>query len=172
MCTQIEIRGVQTLLPCSLIRHIRETKPQTEPALQALDKQMTTAATLVVNLILDLAKRIRQNKLKELDCNAGDAGCQMRATVIPGLLSSPAVLEELIRLEIIAKEVSAVLQIRRSLKCSYIQLLFENPTAGFFDKHILQRLSFSKEVCYLLDCRMLKVTRIVDHIEPNGIVAP
>jgi hypothetical protein len=152
------------------MRHIRETKPETEPDLQALDKQMTTTATLVVNLILDLAKQVRQNRLKELDCNAADAGCQMRATVIPGLLSSSAVIEELTRLETVAKEISAVLQIRRSLKCSYIQLLLENPTAGFFEKHILQRLHFSKEVCYLLDCRMLKVTRVVDHIEPNGIV--
>ncbi len=170
MSTRIEMRGVQTLLPRSLIDHIREAKPETEPALQALDKQMTTAATLVIKLILNLIKQVQQNKLRELDCNPGDAGCQMRATIIPFLLTSTTVLEELSQLEITAKEISFVLQKRRSGLSNYMQLKFNDPTAQFFEKHLIERLRLSKEVCYLLDCRMLKVTKVIDHIEPNGVI--
>jgi hypothetical protein len=150
MCTQVKIRAVDAVLPSELIRQA-----------QANEKTMMAAAILVVNLIGETISFVEQKQPKGLDAYPGDRICQGRVIILPELFEKPEVCQEL---QLLAEKIKAQQQVLKKRK----QLQNCSP-AEFFEKEIAS-LEISNDVHYLMDCRLLMVTRATHYIEPSGIV--
>lgn len=150
MCTQVKIRAVDAVLPLELIRQT-----------QANEKSMMAVAALVVNLIGEMISFVEQKQPKGLDAYPGDRICQGRVIILPELFEKPEVCQELKLLaEKIKVKLQALKERKRMQNCS---------PAEFFEKEIAP-LEISKDAHYLLDCRLLMVTRATQYTESSGIV--
>lgn len=83
------------------------------------------------------------------------------------ILKLPAVLKEIEEIKASTKVLDALMQIRRSRDGNL--KLGDEPTAVFFAKHIAP-IEVSSEMMYLLECRLLTVTKVKDHVEPTGVI--
>ncbi len=156
------IRVADALLPSPLLIHILAEKPITREAEASQEVQMVAVATLIVKLILDTHHSIQRKQYKDLDANPGDGGCQLRTFGLRALILEGSVQEEIERLVPLLKEISRLLQLRKSGKK-------ECPTSLFFSNHF-QALNVSEKLLFVLDCRLLTVTKVKDHVQPNGII--
>lgn len=153
MCTQLQRKVVDALLPLQLIEQIRTLKDH--------EKMMMAVATLVVNLMDQMMNYIQTRQPKRFDAFPGDRICQARLIALPDLFDKPGVCLELKQLkEQVTARLEALRQRKRSQDCS---------SAVFFEKQIAS-LEISRDVLYLLDCRLLMVTRATQKVDPNGIV--
>lgn len=153
MSTQVNVVGA--LLPPPLIEILQ--KPE-----QATEKGMLSVSTLIVNLIKGTLWSIEHRNIRELDANPGDKGCQMRAQILRDRLLSPEVRDELKRVDKIIKQLETMLK-QRKMKPD------GSSSIEFFQRHILL-LEVSVDILFLIYCKLLTVTKIKDHVEPNGIV--
>ncbi len=103
------------------------------------EKVMMAAAAFVINLIKETIQYFE--KPKEFDAFPGDRICHGRVVILPELFENPDVCQEL-------KDLAE--KIKQSQVC-------------------LSSLEISKDVHYLMDCRILMITRAVKSIEPSGI---
>src|SRR5579872_7502529 len=153
MSTQVNVVGA--LLPPPLIELLQ--KPQ-----QATEKGMLSVSTLIVKLFRETFVSIEKLNIRELDANPGDKGCQMRALILRDHLLSPDVRDELKRVDKIIKQLEIVLKKRKEKQNG-------DSSIEFFQRHILP-LEVSVDLLFLIYCKLLTVTKIKDHVEPNGIV--
>jgi hypothetical protein len=153
MCIKLQHRVADTLLPVQLIEQIR--------TLKGLEKMMMAVATLIVNLTDQMMTYIDARQPKGFDAFPGDRICQARLIVLPDLMDNAETgLELKLLKEKITARLEALKQRKRSQDCS---------SAVFFEKQIAS-LEISRDVLYLLDCRLLMVTRATQKVDPNGIV--
>ncbi len=156
MCTQVKMRATTAILPPELIGQIERPKFNEDTN----EKIMMAVATLVVNLIRETILYIREKQPKRFDAYPGDRICQARLIVLPQLFENPEVSNELNQLmERITLLLQALKERRRSKSC---------PPAEFFNK--ITALEISNNAHYLLDCRLLMVTRATQRVESNGVV--
>ena len=149
MCTQVKIRVIDAVLPPEFIK-------QTEKN----EKVMMAAATFVVNLIKETLQYVGNKQPKGFDAFPGDRLCQGRVVILSELFEKPDVCKEL---ENLAERIKVKVEIlkERSQK--------QNCSCSSFFENELASLAISKDVHYLMDCRILMITRAVKSIEPNGI---
>jgi hypothetical protein len=156
----MSIRVIDTILRPELIKSLQA--PEEDESKSQHEKRMVSVATLIVNLMKDTIIKIQKHQIRELDANPGDLGCQKRALHLRKILMQPAVLAELKELDKSIKALDALMQTRRTRPGA-------DPTAVFFEKHIAP-IQVSPEMMYLLECRLLTVTKVKDHVEPTGVV--
>lgn len=157
MSTQVNMVGA--LLPPPLIELLQNP---VEERPQATEKTMLSVSTLIVKLIRGTLLSIERRNIRELDANPGDKGCQMRALLLRDLLLSPGVCDELKRVDKIIKPLENALT-QRKIKPD------GSSSIEFFQRHILP-LEVSVDILFLIYCKLLTVTKIKDHVEPNGIL--
>jgi hypothetical protein len=104
------------------------------------EKTKIAAEEFVVSLIKETIRYVAKKEPKGLDAFPGDRLCQGRVTILPELFENPAVCKEL---EDLAIKIEA--------------------------KNEIALLEISKDVHYLMDCRILMITRAVASTEPSGI---
>lgn len=105
------------------------------------EKTMTAAATFVVNLIDETIRHVQSRLPHGLDAFPGDRLCQARLIILPELLEKPEVCKEL-------QTLSERIKVEKGIAS----------------------LEISPDVNYLMNCRLLKITRTVKSIEPSGIL--
>jgi hypothetical protein len=167
----VKIRAVDALLPSTLI-DLAKTD----------EKAMRVTATLVLNLFNQLIRLVRDDKIQPLDAFPGDRYCQGRVVIVPELVDKSDVREELKELEV---KVSAALEALRKREGTHQPSssgLFESAAleafrkrggqhtsscSDFFEKEIAA-LTISSDVRYLMDCRLLMITRQLQPPEPSG----
>lgn len=103
-------------------------------------KTKIAAEEFIVNLIKETIQYVTSKKPKELDAFPGDRLCQGRVTILPELFENPEICKEL---ENLAEKIEA--------------------------KEPIALLDVSRDVQYLMECRLLMITRAVASIEPSGI---
>ncbi len=106
-------------------------------------KTMKAAATFVVNLIDETICHAANKLPHGLDAFPGDRLCQARLMILPELFEKPEV-------------------------CKELQELSEKIKVGLGKE--IATLEISPDVNYLMNCRLLKITRTVKSIEPSGIL--
>jgi hypothetical protein len=150
MCTQIKVRAIDALLPPELIKYIEDD-----------EKTMMAAATLVVNLMQETIQYVEKKIPKGLDAFPGDRLCQGRLIILPELFEKPEVCQEMKQLaEMIKAKLQILIERRKNQNCS---------CSSFFEKEIAT-LEISEDVRYLMDCRLLMITRATKLVEPSGVI--
>lgn len=148
---QVKFRATDYLLPPALI-DLAKTN----------EKAMTVTATLVLNLFKQVIQIVQRNQPPNLDAFPGDRQCHDRnLLILPDLLENPEILEELKALEVKITAALTALN-RRSGKQVTSSL-------DFFEKEIAS-LTISRDVRFLMDCRLLMVTRQPQPAQPSGRV--
>lgn len=163
MSTHVVMRAVDAIVPLQLLQQIQE-QPLTPKAQESLEKLMATTAGCVVKLIQGAIRSLNQHKIKELDANPGDGGCQLRAMILRILTIDPEIGQELERLQPLLKNILAGLRLRHQNKG------FLGPMTVVFEKEVSAPLQLSRKLLYLVDCRLLTLTKVKDHVEPNGVI--
>jgi hypothetical protein len=165
MSIHLQIRVVDALLPPQLLERILRPAP---PVFQEdQERTMAAVATLIVKLVLETGDSIQKRAIKLLDANPGDKGCQLRAVLLKNFILSPTIADEVVSLKTRISTVQKALQVRCSILGSS-----KSPqgTAAQFFEHHLYPLMASKEVIYLLSCRLLTVVKTPSHVEANGVI--
>lgn len=114
--------------------------PELIEKIETNEKTKIAAETFVVNLIKETIRYVENKQPKAMDAFPGDRLCQGRVTILPELFENPEVGKEL-------KDLAEKIE----------------------SKNEIALLEISKDVHYLMDCRLLMITRAVKSIEPNGI---
>lgn len=104
------------------------------------EKAMMAAKTFIMNLIKQTSQYVVNKQPKELDAFPADRLCQGRVINLPELFENPEICNELTDL---AVKIDA--------------------------KEPIALLEVSKNVHYLMDCRILTITKAIKEILPNGI---
>src|ERR1700733_11856800 len=150
MSTEVKIRAMDDVLPTALITRMKND-----------EKAMMAAATLVFNLTLETIHYVGNKLPKRLDAYPGDLNCQGRVTLLPELVEKKEVCQELRGL---AEKIKVKMQVlkdrRREQNCS---------CSEFYEKEIAT-LEVSSDVRYLMDCRLLTITRATQYVKPNGMI--
>jgi len=164
MSARTQINVTSALLPPPLLERLLSPEGRNS---ELCEKQMTSVARLIVNLLKKTVVTIERGNIKELDANPGDKGCQMRAVLLREFLLSPEVSEELQRLKKSTKAIEKIVQARQSLNGRPKRE--DESTCQFFRRHILP-IEVSVDILFLIYCKLLTVTKVRHHTEPNGIV--
>ena len=162
----INFRVIDTLLPIELVQCI-QSSPSDSMSSSHREKCMVSVAMMVVKLIGETALSIKKHQIKDLDANPGDRGCQLQAVLLKKLVTTPIIMAELKQLEETSKALLSIVIQRNTLNGNLKPC--HDSTEVFFEKHI-SSLSVSQELLYLLLCKLLKVTKVKDYVEANGII--
>jgi hypothetical protein len=164
MSAYTQINVTSALLPPLLLERLQSPEGR-HP--QTYEKEMTSVARLIVNLMKETVLTIERRNIRELDANPGDKGCQMRAVLLRELLISPDVSEELKGFKESIKLLVKIVHARRLLNGNL--KVNDESTCQFFRKHILP-IEVSVDILFLIYCKLLTITKVKHHTESNGIV--
>lgn len=128
------------------------------------EKPMMAVAKLVVALVEQASANILAKNMRCFDANPGDAACQLRALKLHQLAQEEGVYREAEKLQLVAQDLKKTILGRSSWKQQR-----ECCPQKFFEKHVLP-LQVSEDMLFLIMARLLTVTKIPDHTEPNGII--
>jgi hypothetical protein len=158
MSTPICMRVANAIMPAQLLKQIQEG--------HSLERNMTATARLLVNLVRNTIICLKQHKIRALDANPADRQCQLRAIILRSLTADQEMMQEALALEKVANTAAKQLHARHQTK----RRVHREPVEIFFENNISAKLQVSRKMLYLLDCRLMTLTKIKDHVEDNGIV--
>jgi hypothetical protein len=150
------------LLPDNLISGIEQNKFD--------DLKIRVIAETIANIAIKSVQAFLQGKLKLLDPNPGDDGCQLRAIALYNLFQDQEVFQEGLKLLETARKINQMaIDLRRTekraehpkLKAELAQLLFQKG---------IGTVECSKKMEFILLCGFLQTLRKPFQVLPNGIV--
>lgn len=125
------------------------------------EKCMQGVSYFVLNLLRDTIKMVENNTPKALDAYPGDGNCQSRLAILPELFENRQVLEEMSALKKICTTQLQLLAERRKKPIT--------PVRDFFNCGI-GSLSISADIQFLMDCRLLNITRVPHSSDASGVI--
>jgi len=155
LSTQLNLSSDITKTPLVSFLFSQETQKLFEK-----EKSMIVLAQLVNNVIIEAEKSFSKGTLKDFDANPGDAGCQLRGLELRTLLSSSFIEEEFKELKQTAQKLKKLLQTRNPKKEAALE---------FFNRNVIS-INVSKEMAFLLECRLLQQLKIPNFQDENGII--
>lgn len=150
-----------SLLSCICTQEMQDIANRENCPFDPIDQErkMIRVARLLTHLVERAMRSFLLKEMRKFDANPGDAGCQLQAFALLGLFQNERVMKKAQELYERIREVKVSLSKRNVRK---------DPSRDFFSR-TFALFSISNELLYLIRTFLLTTTKVLDHIEENGV---